>query len=136
MKGWRTAVAVAAFVASLATARPAAAGFLEDAGWGSLTVLTNLVYMPVKLVYATLGGLTGGLAYGLTAGDLQTAETVWVTAMGGTYVVTPGMLQGQDPISFAGSPTASTTTAAPTAPSAATADNSDHKLDEQPLGGS
>ena len=79
MKRWRTAVAAVALVAGIATARPAAAGYLEDAGWGTLTVLTNLVYMPSKLVYATLGGLTGGLAYGLTAGDLQTAQTVWVT---------------------------------------------------------
>src|SRR2546430_2121446 len=47
----------------------------------------NVVYRTAKLCYATLGGLTGGLAFALTAGDLKTAETVWVTTMGGTYVV-------------------------------------------------
>src|SRR5204862_386451 len=83
--------------ATLTAARPAHADWLEDAGWGSLTVLTNLVYMPAKVTYALLGGLTGGFAYALTAGDLKTAETVWVTTMGGTYVVTPHMLQGDDP---------------------------------------
>ena len=126
MKGWRTAVATVALVGALATAQPAHAGYLEDAGWGTLTVLTNLVYMPAKLVYATVGGLTGGLAYGLTAGDFQTAQTVWVTTMGGTYVVTAGMLQGQDPIAFTGTPSAATS---------ATADSTDHKVEEQPLGG-
>jgi hypothetical protein len=119
-------VATVALVGALATVQPARAGYLEDAGWGTLTVLTNLVYMPAKLVYATFGGLTGGLAYGLTAGDLQTAQTVWVTTMGGTYVVTPGMLQGQDPIAFTGTPSTATS---------ATADSGEHKVEEQPLGG-
>ena len=124
MKGWRIPIGALVLVAALAAARPVRAGYLEDAGWGSLTVLSNVVYMPAKLCYATLGGLTGGLAFALTAGDLQTAETVWVTTMGGTYVVTPGMLQGQDPIAFTGTPAAAAT-AAETRP-----------VEEQPLGGS
>ena len=111
MKGWRTIGATAVLLAGLAAARPAAAGYLGDAGWGTLTVLTNVVYMPAKLIYATAGAVTGGFAFALTGGDLQTAETVWVTTMGGTYVVTPGMLQGQDPIVFTGTPSAGGTTA-------------------------
>src|SRR5439155_6170962 len=109
MKGWRGSLGALAVLTALATARPAQAGYLEDAGWGSLTVLSNAVYMPAKIVYATLGGLTGGLAFALTAGDLQTAETVWVTTMGGTYVITTRMLQGEEPIAFAGVPASSTT---------------------------
>src|SRR5438034_11089422 len=81
MKGWRMLVGALALVAALTAARPAEAGYLEDAGWGALTVLTNVFYMPAKLGYATLGGLTGGFAFALTGGDLQTAETVWVTSM-------------------------------------------------------
>lgn len=124
MKGWRGFMAALALVTALVAARPAQAGFLEDAGWGSLTVLTNVVYMPAKLIYATLGGLTGGLALGLTGGDMQTAETVWVTSMGGTYVVTPGMLQGQEAIAFTGVPSNDN----------ATADT--RSVEEHPLGGS
>jgi len=124
MKGWRGSLGALAVLTALATARPAEAGYLEDAGWGSLTVLSNVVYMPAKLCYATLGGLTGGLAFALTAGDLQTAETVWVTTMGGTYVVTPGMLQGQDPIAFSGTPSGTSTTA------------DTRSVEERPLGGS
>src|SRR5881409_4363601 len=124
MKGWRMLVGTLALVAALTAARPAEAEYLEDAGWGALTVLTNVAYMPAKLCYATLGGLTGGFAFALTAGDLQTAETVWVTTMGGTYVVTPGMLQGQEPIAFSGTP-AGTSTTADTRP-----------VEEHPLGGS
>jgi hypothetical protein len=110
MKGWRRRFAVVA---------------LEDAGWGGLTVLTNVLYMPAKLVYATLGGVTGGLAYGLTLGDMQTAETVWVTSMGGNYVVTPRMLQGEDPIAFSGTPGSESTDTSTT----------QGGIDEQPLSG-
>ena len=124
MKGWRGIVVATALVAALVTARPARAGFLEDAGWGALTVLSNVVYMPAKLVYATIGGVTGGLALGLTAGDMQTAETVWVTTMGGTYVITPKMLQGEESIAFAGTPSSNTPEDTGTA-----------NLEEQPLGG-
>ena len=73
-----------------------------------------------------LGGLTGGLAFGLTGGDLQTAETVWVTSMGGTYVITPSMVQGQEPIVFTGTPSGSG--------SSTTADT--RSVEERPLGGS
>lgn len=112
MKGWRTLAGALAFAAVVASPRPAAAAVWEDAGWGALTVLTNVVYMPVKIVYATLGGLTGACALGLTGGDMQTAENVWVTSMGGTYVITPGMLQGQEAIAFTGTPGATDTAAA------------------------
>jgi len=116
-----------AIVAGLGGATPAHAGFLEEAGWGALTVFTNVIYMPAKLVYATLGGITGGLAFALTGGDTQTAETVWVTTMGGTYVVTPNMLRGEDAIAFSGMPGTNTTTE--TAESAPL-------LEENQLGGS
>jgi hypothetical protein len=71
-------------------------------GWGALTGLSNLVYVPAKLAYAGLGGLTGGLALGLTGGDLSTAEAIWEPSLRGDYFLTTGMIQGQDPISFAG----------------------------------
>ena len=126
MKGWRMLVGTLALVAALTAARPAEAEYLEDAGWGALTVLSNVVYMPAKLCYSKLGGLTGGFAFALTGGDLQTAETVWVTSMGGTYVITPSMLQGQEPIVFTGTPSGSG--------SNTTADT--RSVEERPLGGS
>jgi len=104
MRGWRGFVAAAVVAASLGSAQPARAGFLEDAGWGALTVLSNVLYMPVKLVYATLGGVTGGIALGLTGGDMDVADSIWVTSMGGNYVLTPPMLRGEESISIAGTP--------------------------------
>jgi len=127
MRRWRAIVATAALVVGLAA--PAKAAYLEDAGWGALTVLSNVLYMPAKIIYATAGGLTGGFAFALTGGDLQTAENVWVTSMGGTYVVTPGMLQGQEPIAFTGTPGAPSETPTGTA-------DSRGGLEEHQLGGS
>ena len=45
----------------------ATADYLEDAGIGTATVAANVFYIPAKLTYATLGGITGGLAFLLTA---------------------------------------------------------------------
>jgi hypothetical protein len=74
----------------------------SEAGYGVLAVATNLLYMPAKFVYAALGGLTGSLAYLLTVGDLDTAESIWSPSLGGTYVVSPKMLRSEEPILFSG----------------------------------
>ncbi len=97
-------VTVVAAMLSIGVARPAAAEeYANDFGLGVGTVLVDLVYMPVKVVYATLGGLTGGLAFLLTGGRMDTASAIWRPSLGGTYVITPSMLRGDDPIYFSGS---------------------------------
>lgn len=101
MQGWRMVVVGTALAGLLSAPMTARAGYWEEAGWGSLTMLANVVYMPAKLVYATVGGLTGGLAYATTAGNYATAESVWKASMGGTYVLTPTMLRGEQPVTFA-----------------------------------
>ena len=81
------------------------------AGYGAGALLCNVLYIPAKLVYALLGGLVGGGTYLITAGNQQAANTVWRSALGGDYVVTPQMLAGQQPINFSG-PTDTPPTAA------------------------
>lgn len=75
---------------------------LSQIGWGALTAVTNMAYVPAKLLYAGLGGLTGGLALGLTGGDMSTAQQIWEPSLGGDYFLTPGQLQGEKGVSFAG----------------------------------
>ena len=75
------------------------------AGYGVGALFCNVLYIPAKLTYALLGGIVGGGTYLVTAGNQQTADTVWRSALGGDYVVTPQMLAGQEPINFSG-PTA------------------------------
>lgn len=72
------------------------------AGYGVGALFCNVLYIPAKLVYALLGGIVGGGTYLVTAGNKQAANTVWRSAFGGDYVVTPEMLAGQEPINFSG----------------------------------
>ena len=86
----------------LALPAGARADFAEDAGMGTATVLANVVYVPTKIAYATLGGLTGGFAYLLTGGNYTAAEKVWIPSMGGNYVLNTNQVWGQEPIIFSG----------------------------------
>jgi len=76
--------------------------YVSQFGWGLGALGTNLFYVPVKLLYATAGGVTGALAFVLTAGRADAAQRVWSPSLGGTYVLTPGMLRGEEPIFFSG----------------------------------
>ena len=87
MMRWRLVVVAGVMAGALSVARPVSAldeeatgsdlaGFdqgsstSEDTwtavGWGALTGLSNLIYVPAKIVYASMGAVTGGLALGLT----------------------------------------------------------------------
>ena len=85
----------------------------KGVGIGAGTVAGNVLYVPAKVVYGILGGITGGASYLLTGGNTQTANTIWRSSLGGDYVLTPDMVAGQKPIHFSG-PT--TTTPEPSAP--------------------
>ena len=102
MRRWVACALVATVVAS---ARPALAeeGFFEKAGIGLGTALVNVLYIPAKFTYATVGGLIGGFAWLLSLGDTETAMGVWQPTMGGSYIVTPNMLRGRESLEFTGS---------------------------------
>jgi len=127
MKGWRSMVAVGLVAGVMLAAGPVRAGDESDTsslrsepspvsgesdvtwstvGWGVLTGLANVLYVPAKVAYAGLGAVTGGMALGLTGGDTKTAESIWEPSLFGNYFLTPSMVQGQEPFSFAGSPMA------------------------------
>ena len=72
------------------------------AGYGAVALFGNLLYFPAKLVYAILGTIVGGGTYLVTAGNAQAASTVFRSALGGDYVLTPQMVAGQQPINFSG----------------------------------
>ncbi len=79
---------------------PAMADYLEDAGIGTVAVAANVFYIPAKLTYATLGGITGGLAYLLTGTNREVAERVWTPSMGGDYVLTQQHILGEETLYF------------------------------------
>jgi hypothetical protein len=74
----------------------------KGVGIGAGTVAGNVLYVPAKVVYGILGGITGGASYLLTGGNTQTANTIWRSSLGGDYVLTPDMVAGQKPIHFSG----------------------------------
>ena len=103
----RTIVAAVVLSVALGMTGPVAAAedehrYATDFGLGVGAFFTNLVYMPVKFVYATVGGITGGFAYVLTGFNYGVAKSIWVPSTGGDYVVTPSMLRGDQPIYFSG----------------------------------
>ncbi len=113
---WRLVCVVVVSLAFLEGAAPAHAdlqkagasaddgSFWKDAGVGAGAALTNVLYIPTKLVYAAVGSLVGGLAYVVTLGSTETANAIWEPTLGGTYVLTPRMLTGEQKLHFNGQP--------------------------------
>jgi hypothetical protein len=83
------------------------------AGYGAAALVGNLVYIPCKMIYAIAGSIVGGGTYLVTAGNSQASNTVFRSALGGDYVLTPQMIAGQQPINFSG-PTATPPPVSPT----------------------
>lgn len=65
----------------------------------------SILYTPVKVVYAGVGGLFGGFVYLLTGGNEPAAQSVWDASLKGTYWLTPDHLQGSEPVRFKGEAT-------------------------------
>lgn len=100
------ALAALALVGALALpgqARAAEHSLGENFGLGLVAGFGTFVYFPVKMVYSMVGGLVGGLTYLVTLADEETANAVWEPTLGGTYVLTPDMIAGNEPVSFIGS---------------------------------
>ncbi len=62
----------------------------------------SLLYAPIKVTYAMLGGFFGGFAYVLTAGNESVAQSVWDASLKGDYWLTAKQLQGEEAIHFKG----------------------------------
>ena len=109
MKRGVCALAVCAFAFVICLGLPGMSWAEEDesspgneAALGLGSGLLTFVYLPAKVVYATLGGIVGGFTYALTGGDLDTAQAVWEPSFYGTYVITPDHLKGNEPVRFYG----------------------------------
>jgi hypothetical protein len=66
------------------------------------TVLADIVYFPAKVVFASVGATTAGVAYVLTLGDSSASDNIWNASVEGNYILTPNRLVGKEPIRFVG----------------------------------
>jgi len=102
----RLVVAAGGLAAAIALvpagARADDGGTPEGAGMGAASMLATLLYGPAKLVYATTGGIVGGLAYGLTGGNADVAVPILESSLYGDYYLTPEQLRGEKSIEFVG----------------------------------
>src|SRR3990172_5593173 len=98
------ALALALVLTGLVAMAPAPARAVEakEAGLGAACALGNLVYGPVKLVYALLGGFTAGLSFAFTAGGIEVSRAILDTSVNGDYVLEPAHLTGQKHLQFVG----------------------------------
>jgi hypothetical protein len=74
----------------------------RESGLGAAAAISSLVYGPVKILWAVGGLVSGGLAWAFTAGDTEVASTVFTRSLRGTYVITPAILTGEEPLEFIG----------------------------------
>lgn len=74
----------------------------EDLGYGVGSVLASIFYSPLKITYAGLGLITGGVGFVLSAGNPDVANNIIYPAVKGNYVITPNHLKGTEPVIFIG----------------------------------
>lgn len=63
---------------------------------GMNSSLLSLVYTPIKVNIAVIGGVVGGLAYPLSGFNANVSKKIWSTSMGGTYLITEDILTGEE----------------------------------------
>jgi len=94
-------LALAASLAVVGRAAPAAAdSAAQDVAYGAGSVLGTVVYAPFKATFCILGGITSGFAFPFAGAD--TAGRVATAGCGGTWAITPGVLKGQERVTFVG----------------------------------
>ena len=99
------ATAFAVALAALAPAPPAAAdSAAREFGRGAVVGLAYLLYVPVKLIYATGGALVAGIAFAFSGGDSDVAGPIVDASLRGDYVVTPAHLDRRERLEFIGRP--------------------------------
>ena len=78
----------------------AADGTAQDVAYGAGSLLGTTVYAPFKATFCILGGLTSAFTYPFAGKD--TAGRIATGGCAGTWMITPGILKGQETVKFVG----------------------------------
>lgn len=71
----------------------------QQVGYGAGSVFGTLVYSPIKASFCILGGVASGFT--AIASPPKAAKVAGATC-GGTWMITPGVLKGKEPVKFVG----------------------------------
>jgi hypothetical protein len=74
----------------------------KEFGMGVATVGVNLLYGPVKLLYALGGGMVATVAWAFSGGDVAVARPIVDASLRGDYFVSRDQLTGEDELEFIG----------------------------------
>jgi hypothetical protein len=74
----------------------------KGAGLQAASFFATVPYGALKVAYALVGGIVGGLTWALTGGNTEAAKAVWIPSMTGHYIVQPENLTGEKPLHFMG----------------------------------
>src|SRR5215831_18635012 len=85
-----------------ATAKQASETSAQGVGLQAASWLATAPYGSVKVAYALVGGIVGGLTWVFTGGNTESAKAVWIPSMTGQYIVQPENLTGDKPLRFMG----------------------------------
>jgi hypothetical protein len=72
----------------------------QQAGYGAGSVLGTLVYAPLKATFCILGGIGAGFT---AIASPPTAGKVFGASCGGTWIITPDVVSGDESVQFVGS---------------------------------
>ena len=72
----------------------------EDVAYGAGSVLTTLVYAPVKASFCVLGAI--GTGFALPFAGPKKAGTIAESSCSGTWILTPSALKGKERVKFVG----------------------------------
>src|SRR5262245_47372080 len=64
---------------------------------GLVSPVLSVVYFPVKLAVGISGAVLGGVSGWATGGNQRAAEGIWRPLTGGTYFITPQVIDGERP---------------------------------------
>ena len=64
--------------------------------YGMTSSLLSLLYTPLKVNVALVGGIIGGLAYPFSGFNPDAPKKIWDKSLGGTYLITEDILKGED----------------------------------------
>lgn len=103
-----TALGLALFLVAHSTASWAESGAQESTlsqiGTGVGSAIGTMVYFPFKAAFCIGGGIASGFT--LIFAGRDNADKVAGTACRGTWVITPDVVNGKEPVKFVGDPAA------------------------------